>query len=311
MSLSDELRRKLSALRSSVEFDPAQECFIDSVTKKRKRGLTKILSQLVPVPRDTLDDEDEAFAAVSSKKPRKSQKDPEANPTVLCYSGATMARCGGCDGAIAWMRANGKLVQRLAAVKSSDAAHGIVVDYQISVYTRLGMRGLFKKCAVVDPCVGTLLEHFASQRLAVVASQVPIYCEEMDVATAIDVVLTDIETRTQVILGEVKSTQTTDVERNNRQYERLRGRLQRTTLRGLPLSYVMRHKLQLFCMKHMVRLQHKFDFDDAFILRVSPGVVRKYELNDYYEERAAKVVRAIALKTGKKKTRVKKYSPYC
>lgn len=306
--LSYELRSKLAALqtKSLVEFDSVRKCFVHRVTGKPRPGLTKILAHLVPVPRDTLDDNDEAFDMPVSKKPRKSRNDPDASSVVSNYAGPIMAQCGGCNTAIAWAKAQPALVDKLKEVKNNDKVHGMVVDYQMTIYARRGRAGLFQTCAIVDPCVGTLLEYFDSVGQAVVGTQLPIYSEKLGVATAIDVLATDKETKSKLYLVEIKATRTEEVERNNRQYERLRGRLQRTTLRGLPLSYCMRHKLQLFSMRHIVQEAHGFAFDDAFILRVSPGVVRKYTLNEYHEQRAPQIVRAIALKTGKLSGRKRK-----
>jgi hypothetical protein len=135
---------------------------------------------------------------------------------------------------------------------------------------------------------------------AIVATQMPLYSAEMDVATAFDLVATDRATRTKMFLLEVKATlSTVDLARNSFQYERLRGRLQRTTLRSMPLSFYSRNQVQLFCMLQMVRAQHGFAFDSAVITRVSPGTVRVYPLNEYYSERAKNIIRAIALKTGR------------
>jgi hypothetical protein len=299
----------LLLLRSnvSVEFDAQRKCFVDIASGTMKRGLTKILAQLVPVPFDKLDSDELAAIEARTRRPRRSRNDPAPEPLIANYAGETMARCSTCKRAREWLaQASGGsgIAERLSAEPHADKAHGIIVDYQLQMYVRAGSRAaFFQSCAVVDPCVGTLIEHFDARGWAIVATQMPLYASAMDVATAFDVVATDRATRQQIILCEVKATrggQTVDeLTRNNLQYERLRGRLQRTTLRGVPLSYYSRHQLQLFCMLEMVRLQHGFTFDSAVILRLSPGVVRQYDLNDYYRDRSAQIVRAIALKTGR------------
>lgn len=307
MNLSDTLRAKLVALRNSsgVEFDSDKQHFVDSHTRQPRRGLTKILAQLIPVPYDTYE---EVPADLSSKKPRKSRNDPLAEPVVSRYAGTTMQKCAACcDAAVQWLRQGNtgfeQIGERLRAEKHADKAHGIAVDYQLEVYVQHGREGLFARCGAVDPCVGTLLEHFDARGWAIVATQVPVYSAELDLATAIDILATDRATRTKLYLVEVKATRRGDVERSNAQYERLRGRLRRTTLQGMPLSYYSRHNVQVFCMKHIVYTHSHVAFDDECIARVSPGTVRTYALHAYFQSQAAKIVRAIALKTGRIKAR--------
>jgi hypothetical protein len=292
------LSERLAKMRASdVQFDSSRKCF--ARVGMRKRGLTKILAQLLPVPFDKLDDETEALL---TRRARKSKHDPATSAIVEHFSGATMARCGTCPTAISWARRQTSSIgERVRDERNDDKVHGIVVDYQLALYVRKGRAGLFKACgaSAVDPCVGTLLEQVDALGWALVATQIPLYSSTMDVATACDVLATDRATRSKLFLIEIKATRGRDnVTRGNMQYERLRGRLQRTTLRGMPLSFYSRHQLQLWCMDAMVREAHDFTFDGAVVLRVSPGIVRRYPLNNYYHERAARIMRAIGLKTG-------------
>lgn len=312
VELSDELRTKLTALRSSaISFDCKKQQFVDSATGATKRGLTRILTQLVPVPNDTFEMSTETPI---TKRARKSRNDPLAQPCIAMHSGETMKKCASsCATALQYTKSIvtsnavlSEMVQRLQEEKNGDKAHGVLVDCQLEIYVRRGRAGLFEQCpSSVDPCVGTLLEHFDKIGWAIVATQVPVYASSMDVATAVDLIATDRKTRKELYLVEIKATRGGggEFERNNQQYERLRGRLQRTTLRGMPLSYYSRHQLQLFCMNHMVSAEFSFQFDEACVMRVSTGIVRTYKLNRYYEERATRIVRAIALKTGRVKAR--------
>jgi len=300
-ALSSELREKLARLRGApVAFDSVRQCFVDARSNVRKRGLTRVLAQLLPVPFDKLDDETEAAL---TRRARTSKYDPATHVETRHFDrGATLQRCGSCAGALRFLRASAlSVAPRLRAERNDDKAHGVAVDYQLSLYVRRGRSALFDACgAFVDPCVGTVLEQCDAMGWALVATQVPVYSAAMDVATAIDLLATDRATRRQLFLIELKASRGRDaVARANMQYERLRGRLQRTTLRGFPLSYYSRHQVQLFCMDEMVRSAHDFGFDDALVLRVAPGVARLYRLNPYYGERAKRIVRAIGLKTGK------------
>jgi hypothetical protein len=345
-SFSLELLRKLALLgQSPVRFDGESGAFVDKATGVRRRGLTRLLAQLVPVPNDTLDSAEVAAAESRSLKPRRSKYDPAPEPLLSSYSGELVSRCASCSEAHRYMAQNApstSVRDRLAAEIHPDIAHGLVVDAQLELYVRCGSRSaFFRQCAVVDPCVGTLLAHFDASGISIVATQLPLYSATMGVATQFDIVLTDRATRTRLILGEIKATRgaalsrralvssggggggtrTTGalaaltaanqasvaaaaaLNRGNLQYERLRGRLTRTTLRGMPLSYYSRHQIQLFCMLDMVQTTQGFTFDEAAVFRVSPGVVRTYPLNPYYVERAATIVRAIAAKSGVKRKR--------
>lgn len=306
-ALNGELRTKLAQLRAApITFDTARQCFTNA-GGARKRGLTRVLAQLLPVPFDKLDDETEAAL---TRRARKSKYDPATHVETRRFeTGATLRRCGSCDATLRFLRASKlSVAARLRAESNGDKAHGVAVDYQLSLYVRRGRRALFEACgAFVDPCVGTVLEQCDAMGWALVATQVPVYSAAMDIATAIDLLATDRATRTKLFLIELKASRGRDaVARANMQYERLRGRLQRTTLRGFPLSYYSRHQMQLFCMDEMVRSAHNFGFDDALVMRVAPGVARLYRLNPYYCERAKRIVRAIGLKTGKVRTAQRK-----
>lgn len=309
-AFSDSLRAKLAALQESpVRFDREHGTFVDRISGERRRPLTRLLARLVPVPNDTLDSAEIARAENRSVKARRSRHDPAPNAVMSMYAGSLVQQCGSCSDAHRYMATSAPSIsarERLAAEIHPDIAHGLVVDAQLEMYLRCrSRRDFFLTCAKVDPCVGTLIEHFDSAGLCVVATQLALYSAPMGVATQFDIVLTDRATRSKLVLGEIKATRgaaatsgAAALERNNLQYERLRGRLTRTALRGMPLSYYSRHQIQLFCMLDMVRTTQGFTFDEAAVFRVSPGVVRTYGLNEYYLERASAIVRAISAKTG-------------
>lgn len=302
--------------RCRVVFDALKTQFVDSTTGATVLGLTRILAKLIPVPLDRLDDKALAQSEARTLKPRRSKNDPLPNPAIERYSGVVLARCADCQAACEWTRDNApseRVREQLRDERNSDRAHGSVVDYQLRLYIQCQSRErFFQNCPFVDPCVGTLIEAFDKRGWALVATQMPLYSSEMGVATAFDLVATDRATKTKLFLIEIKATRglrsgsQDEFWRNNTQYERLRGRLSRTTLRGMPLSFYSRHQVQLFCILHMARTEHQFTFDRAVVMRVSPGIARVYELNDYYEERARSIVRAIGLKTGAVSSRKRK-----
>lgn len=291
MKLSTVLRDRLARLQreSGVRFDEARKCLVDA-NDKRKRGLTHILSQLIPVAGDV-----RGGGEKRRSRARQGKNDPVIVPITQRFSGATMRRCGTCAAALAHARQYPGLGDRLVG-ESDDKAHGMLVDIQLTVYaTRGGRNAMFAHCGIVDPCVGTLIEQLDAMGWSIVASQLPLYSSAMDVGTVADLACTDRATRTQLNQVEVKSSLSGD----DVNYERIRGRNKGTALHGIPQSYVSRHMGQLLCTDHMVRQQFDFSFDRSCVMRVSPGLVRTYDLNAWYVDKLPKFIMAIGLKTGK------------
>ncbi len=298
MRVSDELRTRIAQLRRSrVRFDATNNRFFDSKTGRVHPGLTDRLAAVVPVPFDRLAAGAERDAVAQVPK------------SVHRYSGATMARCAqSCANSLGWARAQRTPFGEAArAEKNADKLHGSVVDEQLSLYVQHGRTALFTRFAPqsVDPCVGTLLEHFGAQRLACVATQVPLADRRANVATAIDLLLTDRETRTKLILVELKATRARDAAlRADTQYERIRGVLRDSNaLQGVPLSYYSRHQLQLYAMHRMAETRRGVHFDDAQVVRVAPGLVRVYPLNQFYQTHAPHIIEV--LRRPKKRARLK------
>jgi hypothetical protein len=290
MEFSTELRRKLSALQSApVGFDSEQKCFV--VNGKRKRGLTKLLKHLVPVPR---------CARIESLVAPEQHIDGQQAQ----FAGRLLARCGHCRDAVRLARTRSadecSLAERLDSERNFDRAHGLVIDHQIDLLVRHGRRGLFQRVGIVDPCVGTLIEQLDALSWSVVGSQVPVYQRSTDLATAIDLLATDRATRSQLHLIEIKASlrQSTDSRDN---YERVRGMLSRSILRGLPQSYYSRHQLQLLTMNEMVHEQCSFRFDSASVWRVLPGTVVRYKLAKRFARRVNDLRLALGIKTGRVK----------
>lgn len=293
--LDDELKAKLALLRSApIEFSPEQQCFV--LDGRRRPGLTKILTNLLPVPR--------------ARRQADNVVDSARVATIAKYRGNMIGSCSTCDAAVRWGRSVTEaecstLAAHVKGERNADRAHGIIVDYQLALYVRCGWRGLLNKCRVVDPCVGTLLEHLETRGLSLIAAQTPIYDARTGVATAIDGLVTDRETRRQLIALELKIIRARRVRgaENDANYECVRGVITRGPLRGLGQSYLMRHQLQLLSMCDAVASSFPFKFDGALLLRVSPGTVRSYKLMPDVSKRATDLVDAIGDETGKRKTK--------
>jgi hypothetical protein len=281
-NISPVLRTALETLRNSpVEFSTESKCFVLRAAennKTRKRGLTTLLANLLPVP---------VGASQPTKRARRSRTGPEPD-------------------AIEWEHPRNAGSRLLSVAKKclacNDRVHGTLVDTQLKIYTKRGWLGLCKELGSaqkVDPCVATLLDYLSHEmHMRPIASQMPIYSAEMDVATALDLLVTDDETLSKLHLIEVKSS----VRNTSDNYERLRGRLARTTLRGTPLSYYSRHQVQLWTMQQMLA-EMRVPIASASVMRVSPGFVFQYPLNPWYKTRSKRFICAIATQTGQKRRR--------
>jgi len=304
-TLAPRVRALRDALRAvPIEFDPAKEHFVlTDGTTTSVPGLTRALRSAFPVPAGKL--------RRSRSSARRSRTDPVPG-AVVWHAASAEARALLRRAARSCTHA--ALNCQLERLANSDGAagygaafnkrHGILVDEQLQYYTAHGRAALFADQDAlpaaervpllrggVDPCVATLLAYLDAHDLAAVAAQVPLYSPQMRLATAFDLLVTDRATRTQVHLVELKASAA--LRTDDAAYVALRGRLRGTVARGTPLSYYSQHQLQLWCMHHMLRAAHGVAPDNAHVLRVCAGTVYAYALNQYYHERAAKLVPAV------------------
>lgn len=304
--LSDSLKRKLDILSSSpITFNEQGKYFalrLANGVLRPKKGLTGILAREFTMPSANVDED-----AVPHKKARRSRKDPVPTPVLwrrpMSEIRAAMAplncaaSCTACS--IAMQRAAGALVVSTSG-DWFNRWHGSEVDRQLSLYVKAGSRERFAALVQsVDPCVATLLHYFDTQGVAIVAAQVPLYSEELGIATSFDVVGTDRATRTQFLVYEIKANVTGD----DTAYVKLRARQQRGAARSFPLSFHCLNQMQVWCQHHMLTKRLGAPPDAASVLRVSPGFVRNYALNPYYHERAQNLVRSLRQKGSVKRPR--------
>lgn len=282
-TLHPSLRAKLKLLANDgVHFDAERLCFVHK--GERKRGLTKILAALLPIPR-------------SRKLPAAADESASNEAGVMrstkTFIGRTLARCASCAEALTWAKqeAASHVRKRLEVERDRDCLHGLVIDYQLGLYVRYGRKVLFVKCPAVDPCVGSIIEQLDGDGWCAIASQVPIYDTVTDVATAVDILATDRGTRSAFYLIEIKASLR---DGGADDYERTRGVIKRSILRDLPQSYYARHQMQLLCMNDTIERQFSFRPDRSVIMRVAPGTVTTYPLSPIFLQRRADVTGALA-----------------
>lgn len=235
----------------------------ESASSLACRGLTKLLARAFPVPRHDGDS-----CKRCSLPPPKSFRTKRERGWLATVGGGNTVKCRG----------------------TTARAHGIIVDEQVTEFVNTGSI----RPGTVDPCTLSLLAHLRERKWVPIATQVPIYSEDLGgFATAIDLLCTDKATRSQLILVEVKST-------------RLRGRPElldecyRTSvgkatgpLRGLPLSRYAQHQLQLWCMWYAVERECDVKLDQSVVLRTSPSAVDCYPLNGWFGDRERALVRRL------------------
>lgn len=238
-----------------IRFGRTRLCFVRD-GRKRCRGLTRLLERRFP---------------------------------VLLLMGAESERSG-LRGIV--KRADGSVVKQCAVLK--DREHGIRVDDELYYYARYG-EGAWqrKRAATADCCTVGLLRYLRQRGWQPIASQQAIYSKKMRLATAIDLLCTDVETRSKLYLIEVKSTLDDPIAASCRAaYEQATGTMS-PLMGSLPLCYYTRHQVQLWTMVHILRHEYGVEPDQALVLRVGRcgSSMLEYPLNPWFEQRAQTMVR--------------------
>lgn len=303
-TIAETLRRLAAA---PVAYSPADRCFVVPGVG-RKRGLTKILNAIMPVPHG-----EPASDAPPRKRARRSRNDPVPAPVVWRHDATTrhyIARAApSCRDATAACQLEqfDDAAGRSGIGHAYNTRHGSLVDEQLKLRVASGRAAFADRThgamrGGLDPCTATLLDYFRAHGRRIVAAQVPLYSAEMDVATAFDVMTDD------GAVYEIKSTAVTSadaVERGDRRYETPRARLTRTALRGAPCSPYALGQVQLYITCAIVAETTGAAPPHAAVLRVSPGVVRQYDLNPWFRTRADRLRRAVAQRTGQHRRNVR------
>lgn len=303
-----------------IQFSPRDRCF--TLDGRRKRGLTKIIEEVMPIPRGDLETPAATVTAAAlgrratdsrsdapnpvTKRARRSKNDPEPSP-VVWRNGPETAHfikqaVASCRDAVERCELEGD--DEPNANKSFNVRHGRLVDEQIKLRVVHGHKvfqsreyGAMK--GGLDPCTATLFDFLRAKKQRIVASQAPLYSATMDCATAFDVITQDES------LYEIKSTTVVGqqaIERSDKNYETPRSRVQNTALRGTPCSQYSAGQVQLHVTAEMIKeTTDGWQPVDAAVLRVSPSVVRIYALNPWFQSRATRFSRAIAQRTGQHK----------
>lgn len=304
--LSADLTNKLKRLRDHpIEFSPENGRFelrLNATQTVPKNGITRVLRKVFPVPRANSDDED---AVQPTKKARRSSNDPVPKLDIWHRTKPLTASMPTCKDAtlsyrVKWLEPS---FGAAGYGPNFNKKHGIVVDEQLKLFVARGRKAL-EATHCVDPCVATLLDHLRERNYSLVASQMPVYSADLDMATAFDIVFTDRATRDELHLGEVKAT--LRLAADDASYLRVRGRLTSSKARGTPLSDYAQHQLQLWMTDRMVKsMLDGSGPKSSRVLRVSANCVRTYELHPYFESRADKLL-PVLKKRGKARGKAKR-----
>jgi hypothetical protein len=310
--LSPQLITNLKRLRDvPISYSNDKHAFVlrcADGSDNTKRGLTRVLREIFPVPLTREDDEDDHVQSTAqvTKKPRKSRNDPPPSRTVwnrcMCRTkSAESCRVATLNNCVAGVDSKFGIA---GIGPNYNKRHGMLVDQQLRQMVEIGYAAMKQANVIIDPCVATLRDYLNAQKLSLVASQVPLYSTELDVATAFDIMCTDIGTRKQLHLLEVKATAVGRSD-NDRCYVRVRGRLQSSAARGTPLSFYVEHQLQLGVMDHMIRETLGCPPDSSSVIRVSQDCVCTYKLTPWFHEKSKKLLPTIK-RRGISKSKVKR-----
>jgi len=294
--LSVELKQSLKQLRDvPVEYSEQHRGFVFSQSptdRAPKRGLTKVLREVFPVP---MADRDESDVCVRrpAKRARHSASDPPPRRTLWRRVKCRTPSAQTCRDATLRANVDGLLPTFGCEGFGPNFAvrHGKLVDQQLKYIVKHGYSTAHAAEMLLDPCVATLRDYFTENGLSMIASQVPLYSTELDIATALDVLCTDSSTKTQLHLCEVKAATTDCAE--DASYVRVRGRLKSSVARGTPLSYYVEHQLQLGVMDHMIHETLHARPTSSRVLRVSPNCVSVYELTPWFDATSKKLLSVI------------------
>jgi hypothetical protein len=294
--LAPNLKQSLKQLRDvPVEYSEQHRGFVFShsaTDRAPKRGLTTVLREVFPVPM-TDRDESDTLTRKPAKRARRSTNDPQPRRTLWRRTNRRTPSAETCRDAT--LRAN---VDGVLATFGSEGfgpnfavRHGKLVDQQLKYIVKHGYSAAHAAEMLLDPCVATLRDYFVESGLAMIASQVPLYSTDLDIATALDVLCTDSATKSQLHLCEVKAATTDCADDAN--YVRVRGRLKSSVARGTPLSYYVEHQLQLGVMDHMIDETLRVRPNSSRVLRVSPNCVSVYELTPWFDATSKKLLPVI------------------
>ncbi len=154
--------------------------------------------------------------------------------------------------------------------------HGIVVDEQLEFYVENGDDALFASYDV-DPCVGTLIDYLDATESVCIAAQMPIVDRSFNVATSIDLIITDKAKRERFVIIEIKST-LGDAQTAAERFEKVVANLDER-MNSLEVSYYNLAQAQLALMCRMVYNSCHFDTELAYVIRVSAHKLVVYPLN--------------------------------
>lgn len=176
----------------------------------------------------------------------------------------------------------------------SDIHHGTLVDRQIRRRVECEVRklpvGRYLCGQLTDPCVDAFFAYLQEKGWRAVACQVPIYSPTLRVATAIDVVCTDVATESQLILLEVKSSRVGTHDSTFACYVGVPSSADVWTrpdcmanILGLPPTHHTVHQAQLWAMNFILRRDYQLPPDVSQVVRLVAGEpARGYDLNSVF-----------------------------
>ena len=176
--------------------------------------------------------------------------------------------------------------------------HGLLIDSDLETYVQHQHK--FPPSYSPDPCSVNIIAYL-EQELGwrLLATQVPIYSESMQFATAIDLLCTDAATRSELYLLEIKTTfHDTLLKHTTECYMRAETQ-SKGNMKAMPLSRYTQHQIQLWAM-HKTLEEMGIPIARAAVLRTSPRSVTMYELNTWLTKREKELIRRLHARAKKR-----------
>ena len=312
--------QKLRALREHpnscrVQYVAKRKCFVRTRTSvevaaqmaagkhappptERCRGLTRVLERAFPVA------EHDTCPRCDPEARASARKQSERKRTLLGYVASDLqpmgkkkrkhfvaVSSGGSSG-----NTNNTNNTNMCRRTISNMAHGSGVDLDVEKYVRAG-----KFTPSADICSVSLMVYLKTTLgWQPIATQVPIYSPSLGIATAIDLLCTDVETHTKLFLVEVKATRARGTAASVAACYTTSANTAVGNLRGLPMSRYSSHQLQLWAMAYTLRAECAVTLDGAAVLRTSPARVYHYPLSPWFDGRERALVKRLAAVAARK-----------
>lgn len=276
---------------------------------RQRRGIARVVQALLPFDMDNVDTKThQPFSGATGRVERYQDQGTPSHYKSGCYAAlvATVRALKSTSGPTTLLS---ELSGGLIDSRKFARVHGQLVDYQFECFVNLSWREFCKVCPVIDPCVATGLEVIKRRGWVLVAAQVGVYNEHTDIASAIDLIATDVQAdpvayNKRVRIGvEPKPANLYLIEIKTRcscdpidAYKNGHGKIKTGVFSGERMSQYTRDQTQVFLLRETVetvcdvptsnsvdrrqpRPTRNVKFKEATVLRLQPGLGSWFDMS--------------------------------